>query len=177
MNLDQLSKIFATDLASVLEMILRGTVVYLTLLLLLRFFRREGGALNTPDLLFVVIIADAAQNAIAGDYQTITEGLVLVATILFWNYALDWAGYRFPLIKRLVHAPPLALVKDGRLVPHNLRREMISAEELRAQLRSQGIEDVKEVKQACLEADGQISVIRKDSGDDHRQKPKKSSVG
>ena len=177
MNLDQLSKIFATDLASVLEMMLRGTVVYLTLLLLLRFFRREGGALNTPDLLFVVIIADAAQNAIAGDYQTITEGLILVATILFWNYALDWAAYRLPLIQRLVHAPPLALIKDGRMIRHNLRREMISVDELRSQLRAQGIGDVKEVKQAYLEADGQISVIRKDSRGDHGQKPKKSPVG
>jgi uncharacterized membrane protein YcaP (DUF421 family) len=136
----------------------------------MRLFRREGGTLGLPDLLVVVVIADAAQNAMAGDYQTVTEGVVLVGTIIFWDYALNWLGYHFPRFQRLLRPEPLPLIKNGRLIHHNLRREMITREELLAQLREQGIEDVAEVTKVYLEADGQISVIKNESGTGKRSR-------
>ena len=120
------------------EIFLRGTLTYLFVLVVLRILRREAGALSISDLLVVVLIADAAQNALAAEYKSITEGMFLVATIAFWDYFLDWLSYRVPSINRLVQGTPLLLIKNGRLQWQNMKREMITEEELMAQLREQG---------------------------------------
>ena len=148
------------------EVFLRGTIIYLLLFLLLRIFRREAGAIGISDLLVVVLIADAAQNAMASDYKSITEGAVLVGTIVFWDYFLDWLGYRIPAVRRLLRPAALLLVKDGRLQRRNMRQEMVTEEELMGLLREQGIEKLEEVKKSYLEADGHISVVKKGSSKD-----------
>src|SRR5215216_1163526 len=151
---------------SPLEIVLRGTLVYLLLFFVLRVMRREAGALGISDLLVVVLIADAAQNAMSSEYKSVTEGAVLVGTIIFWDYSLDWLGYRFPSFGRVLRPAPLPLVKDGRALRQNMRRELISMDELMSQLREQGVEHLSEVKRCYLEGDGQVSVIKKDSGGD-----------
>lgn len=88
---------------SLLELILRGSVMYLAVFAAMRVFRRESGALSTADLLVVVLVADAAQNAMASEYHSLTEGAVLVATIFAWNYGLDWLGFHFPGVHRLLN--------------------------------------------------------------------------
>jgi uncharacterized membrane protein YcaP (DUF421 family) len=147
------------------EIILRGTIVYLFLFVLLRLLKRGAGTIGISDLLVVVLIADAAQNAMASEYKSITEGLVLVTTIVGWDYFLDWLGYRFPRIRPLLRPSPSLLIKDGHILRRNLRREMITEEELIEQLREQGVESVEDVKQSYMEGDGRISVITKDSKD------------
>lgn len=151
---------------SLAEIFVRGTLVYLLLFFILRFLRRQAGALGISDLLVVVLIADAAQNGMAGDYKSVTEGAALVGTIAAWDFFLDWLGYRFPALGRLLRPAPLALVEDGRVNRRNLRHELISMDELMSQLREQGVEDVAEVKLCHLEGDGHVSVIKKDSGGD-----------
>ena len=74
------------------EIILRGTLVYLFLFCFLRFLRRETGVIGISDLLVVVLIADAAQNTMSSDYKSVTDGAILVATIIGWDYVLDWQG-------------------------------------------------------------------------------------
>lgn len=148
------------------EIFLRGTFIYLLLFFVLRVLRREAGALGISDLLVVVIIADAAQNAMSSDYKSITEGAVLVGTIIAWDFFIDWLGFRFPAVQRVLRPAPLPLVKDGRVIRQNLRKEMITMEELMSQLREQGVESVEEVKMCRLEGDGHISVIKKNSGGD-----------
>ncbi len=144
---------------NVAEIFLRGTIIYLFLFFVLRLLRREAGALGISDFLVVVLIADAAQNAMASDYKSITEGLLLVGTIVFWDYLLDWLGYRFPLMQRVLRPKPLLLIKDGQLQRRNLKEEMITKEELMGQLREQGVEEIAEVRKCYLEADGHVSVI------------------
>src|SRR5262245_29449805 len=117
------------------EMFLRGTIVYLFLFFLLRLMRREAGSFSLADLLVIVIIADAAQNAMGADYHSITEGVVLVVSIVFWDFALDWLSFRFPRLRPYVRPPPLLLIKKGRLLRPNLRRELITEDELMGQLR------------------------------------------
>lgn len=145
---------------AVAEIIVRGSVVYLVLFTLLRVvLRREAGTIGIADLLLIVLIADAAQNAMANEYRSITDGIILVGTIVFWNYALDWLGYRFPRIHRFIRPPPLPLVKHGRVLWRNMRRELITEEELMSQLRMQGIDDIADVKEAYMEGDGRISIV------------------
>jgi uncharacterized membrane protein YcaP (DUF421 family) len=144
----------------VLELIVRGSVIYVALFILLRvLLKRQSGTLGLTDLLVIVLIADAAQNAMANEYRSITEGLVLVATIIGWSYALDWLGYWCPRVERFIHPPALPLVQAGHLLRHNMRRELVTEEELMSQLREQGIHELTEVKLAYMEGDGRISVI------------------
>ncbi len=143
------------------ELVLRGTAVYWFLFVIFRFaLRRDVGALALADVLLVVLIADAAQNAMAGGYESITDGFILIATIVGWNFLLDWAASRFEPFRRLAEPPPVLLVHRGRLIRSNLRREMMSIEDLKAKLREHGIEKFGEVKRAFMEGDGSVTVIR-----------------
>lgn len=146
-----------------LELVLRGTVIYLGIFFVIRFLlRRDAAALSLPDLLMVVLIADAAQNAMADNYESLTDGAVLVGTIIFWNYALDRLAFHVPYFARFVHPPPLPLVRNGRMLRRNMRDESISEEELMSQLRQAGVDDVAKVKVAHIEGDGRISVIKRE---------------
>src|SRR3954452_3070492 len=161
------AQIFQPD-TSPIEIFVRGSIVYLALFSMLRFvLRREAGTVGMTDLLVLVLIADASQNAMAGNYNSLPDGLLLVATIIFWSFAINWLGYHVPIIGKFVHPPPSNLVRDGKLQRRNMRRELITEEELMSQIRQQGIEDTRLVKVACMEGDGQISIISYDSKNQH----------
>lgn len=153
-----------------LEIFVRGTFMYLGILFLLRaLLRREAGMVSLPDILMIVLLADAAQNGMADDYRSMTDGILLVGTIVFWNFSLDHLAFRFPSFARLIHPPPLPLVHDGRLIRRNLRRESVSDDELWSRLRAQGVEHLSEVKAAYIEANGDITVIKHDKSSGSRQ--------
>jgi len=144
------------------ELIVRGSAMYWFLFLIFRFIiRRDVGSVGIADVLILVIVADASQNALAGEYTSVSDGMVLVATLIFWNVLLDWASYRFPGFRGMAEPKPLELVENGRLLRRNMRREFISEEELWSKLRQAGIESLDEVKRVYIESDGQISVIRR----------------
>jgi uncharacterized membrane protein YcaP (DUF421 family) len=154
---------------SPLELFVRGTLTYFFLFAMFRFIvRRDTGTLGPSDLLVLVIIADAAQNAMAGEYQSVPDGFVLIGTIIGWSYALNWLSFRYVWWRRFVLPRPVCIVKDGVKQDVMLRRELIADEELGEMLREHGIEDIREVKRAYLEPDGNVTVIRKrrDSGSD-----------
>lgn len=151
---------------SVLELMIRGSLVYLALFSVLRLLpSRQIGTLGITDLLVVVLFAEAAQNAMARNYTSITEGAILVGTVIFWSYFLNWLGYKLPKL-RFLNRPPLLLVKNGQLIERHLQRELITADELMSKLRQQGVEFLAEVKFAYMEADGSISIITSDSKTD-----------
>lgn len=144
---------------SLIEIILRGTIMYFGIFILMRLIlKRQTGGISIPDVLLVVLLADAAQNGMAGEYQSITEGLVLVATIIFWNLAIDWLGYHVPFIDRLIRPPPLLLIKDGRVLRRHLRQELVTMDELLSKLREEGVDGPSHVSEAYIEGDGNISV-------------------
>jgi uncharacterized membrane protein YcaP (DUF421 family) len=146
-----------------LELVLRGSAMYWFIYLLFRFLlRRDVGSIAIADILLLVLIADASQNALAGGYTTLSEGALLVATIAGWNYALDWASYRWKFVRWLAEAPPLPLIRRGHVLRANLRHEMLTLDDLHAKLREQGVEDVRQVKAAFMESDGMISIVRYD---------------
>jgi uncharacterized membrane protein YcaP (DUF421 family) len=149
--------------ASPIEIFVRGTVIYLGLFALLRgVLKREAGTVGITDLLVVVLLADAAQNSLAPESKSLPDGLLLVASIVFWAYLLNWLGFRFPTIQKLVHPRPLPLVRDGEMLRRNMRKELVTEDELMTQLRLQGCDDLASVKAAYMEGDGRISVITGD---------------
>ena len=102
---------------SVIETVLRGTVVYFVIFVLLRLvLRGRTGGTTMSDLLVLVLVADAAQNAMADEYRSLANGTVLVATIIGWSFALDWLAYRVPAVERVVHPEKTPLVQNGRLI-------------------------------------------------------------
>jgi uncharacterized membrane protein YcaP (DUF421 family) len=147
---------------SLLEIVVRGTVMYLVMFVLLRVvLKRQSGGVAITDILVVVLIADAAQNGMAGDYSSIPEGILLVGTILFWSFAIDWIAFRVPAIDRFLSPPPLKLIENGRLLRKNLRKEYITEDELMGKVRLKGVKHLSQVQTAYMESDGEISVIEK----------------
>jgi len=147
---------------SLLEMVIRGSIMFLALFALLRVFRRQAGALGIADLLVIVVIADAASNGLHGEGFSITESVVVVATIFAWDWFLDWLGFKSELFRRVIEPEPLKVISNGRIIRKNLASEMITEDELWSQLRLQGIDDLELVKEAHFESGGDFSVIRRD---------------
>lgn len=147
------------------ELVVRGSATFWFLFLIFRFvMRRDVGGLGVADILLLVIVADASQNAMSGGYTTVSEGFILVGTIVAWNWLLDWASYRFRWARRFAQPDRLLLVRDGKPQRRNMHRQYITLEDIEAKLREQGIERMDEVKKAYLEGDGEVSVIRYPSG-------------
>ena len=160
---------------SLVELIVRGSLMYLMILAGFRIFRRDAGSLSVSDLLVVVLIADAAQNGMAGEYKSLTEGVVIVATIFAWNYVLDWLAFRSRFMYWLLHPPSLLLIHNGQIQFRNLRSQLITKDDLLEQLREQGVESVARVKTCFLEGDGRMSVIREDDGEPTGRREKQRS--
>lgn len=161
-----LQKLFTVDWQAVfvpheslLEILIRGTLMFWGMYILLRVFRRQSGSVGIADLLVIVIIADAAQNGMAGDSRSVTEALLLILTIVLWDWVIDWLGFRSAFFSRIFEPQGLLLVKNGRKITRNLESERISDEDLMSQLRQQGVEHLADVKQVILESNGHFSVI------------------
>ncbi|HXE66839.1 MAG TPA: YetF domain-containing protein [Rhodanobacteraceae bacterium] len=145
---------------SPLEILIRGTIMYWCLFLLLRFLlRRDTGSAGISGILFVVLLGDAAQNAMIGNGNTVVDGGLLIATLAAWNYLLDWLGSRIALVARLTDPPAILLVRDGSVIGRNMRRERVTLDEVESQLRKKGLERLDQVKRMYLENDGGFSVI------------------
>jgi uncharacterized membrane protein YcaP (DUF421 family) len=128
---------------------------------MLRFvMRRDAGSVGLADILVIVLIADAAQNGMTGEYKSVAEGFVVVGTIFGWNYFTDWMSYRYSCFARFAEPRAVVLIRHGTVLWNNLRREMITKEELESQLRRNSAQNIAEVKHATLEPDGSISIVR-----------------
>jgi uncharacterized membrane protein YcaP (DUF421 family) len=150
----------------IIETVIRGVLMYLVVLVLLRYLQRGKTSPSMPDLLVLVLIADAAQNAMSAEYNSIANGAVLVATIVGTSFILDWLAFRFERVRKFVHPDPRPLIEDGKLIQRELASQLISRSELDTQLRLQGVQDPSEVKAAYLEGTGEMSVIKAEKGEE-----------
>lgn len=149
---------------SLLELVLRGTLMYFVLFILLRLVRkRQAGGIGTTDLLVIVLLVEVSGPGFAAKHHSVVEGAVLVATVLMWSHFIEWVAHRFPAIENLLREPALLLIENGQMLRKNMRAELVTTEELMAQLRENGVEDPADVKRACMEANGSISVIKMDA--------------
>lgn len=147
---------------SLLEIILRGVVVYVGLCLLLRIvLKRQAGRVALSDLLVVTLVAGICRNPMVADAYSIPDGLGVVAVVLISSYAVDWFSYYSPFVHRLVHPTRVQLIKHGEILRDNLRHELMTESQLLSQLRHKGVADPAAVEEAWIESSGEISVIRK----------------
>ena len=158
---------------SLLEIAVRGTMIYLMLFATMRFLpRRTIGGMGPADLLVVVLIADAVQNGMSDDYKSVTEGVVLAFTIFFWAFVIDWLDHRFPHWN-IAEGKPLLLISNGKLMRENMRRQQITEEEVMSQLRQHGHDSPRKVVRAFLEGDGRISVLTHMSREEEAPQPRR----
>lgn len=144
----------------VLEIVVRGSIIYLVLFFGLRvLLKREAAGLGISDLLVVVLIADAVQNGMAGEYTSVADALVLAATILGWAWLISFIAFHMPRLRRLFEAKPLLLIEDGKLIEEAVASELLTPAEIMGQLREQGVEKIEDVKKAYIESNGIITVI------------------
>lgn len=160
MNLTYLNLIALFEIeSSILTLFLRASILYLGILVLMRILpRRTGGELAVTDLIFVILIAEGASHAL-GDYTSVTEGFIVIVSLMFWNYMVNMLSYHIPFIEKLVAAPPIQIVKNGKLLRKNMRQEYLTEEELIDSIRKEGLQSVDEIKYAFIESDGKISIV------------------
>jgi uncharacterized membrane protein YcaP (DUF421 family) len=171
MDVDALG-LFLQDLfvpgTSLVEKIVRPVAVYVFLIVILRIGgRRELGQLNAFDLVVLLTLANAVQNAIIGDDNSLIGGFIGGATLVLLNLGVNWYLYRHPTLDRRIEGEPVLLVKDGQLVRENLQRELITEEELLSAIHRQGVERIEACAEVILEASGPIPVLaRQPSADE-----------
>ena len=144
---------------NVLELVVRGVVVYAALLVALRVFgKREVGQFTLYDLVFILLVANALQPAMTGPDSSLTGGLVLILALVVANFIAGRLDH-LPAIHRLFTPAPAVIIKEGKFIPHVLEREGVTEDECEMAIREHGLDGVREVKLGVLEPDGSISVV------------------
>lgn len=147
---------------SILEKVIRSAVIYFFVLIAFRFAgKREVGQLTPFDLVVLLIISNVVQNAVIGPDNSLSGGIIGATTILVLNYLVVRIAYRSPKMRHILEPSPTLLIHGGRVLHQNLKKELITMEDLDAALRMNGILDYQLVQVAVLEENGNISVIPK----------------
>jgi uncharacterized membrane protein YcaP (DUF421 family) len=146
--------------SSLADVAVRTSIVYLFLVVALRLAgKREIGRLSILDLIVLLVIADAVQNAMVGENTSLAGGLVAAGTLVVLDRLIKLGADRSPRLRNLLESEPRLLVRDGRVLRKALREEGVDEDELAAALRAHGLSDVENVAVAVLETDGSISVV------------------
>src|SRR5579872_2785497 len=152
------------------EKLLRTLVVYLFLLIGLRLAgKRELGQFNPFDLVVLLLLSNTLQNAIIGNDNSLSGGLLGAGVLLAVNYAVVRFLYRHPMIERWVEGDPDVLVEDGECIGHRMERELITRDQLEAAARRQGIESLDRVRQCRLETGGALTFIERQPTDEEER--------
>ena len=145
---------------SIAEKLLRSVAVYTFLLVAFRLCgKRQLGQLSAFDLVVLLIISNVVQNAVIGNDNSLGGGLLGATTILLLNLLVAYVSFRFRRADRVIEHSPTMLVRHGRILRENLRRERLGPRDLRAALRHHGVISIRDIRYAFLEEDGHVSVI------------------
>ena len=149
-----------TLLLPIWNIILRTVTVYFFILFGLRLTgKREIGQMTIFDLVLLLLIANAVQNAMVGPDNSLIGGVLAAATLLVVNMAVARLRLRWPRLRRFIEGSPTLLILRGEVISRHLRREGLDEETLETALREHGVTDLSEVEMAVLETDGSISVV------------------
>lgn len=145
----------------IVNLMLRGAVVFLSVLLLLRISgKRQLGQMSASEFVAILLISNAVQNSMNGGDNSLVGGLVLAIVLIALSWLVSWLTYRSVFLSSVFEGTPTLLIHNSRLVRANLRKEKLNNSDLKVLLRKQGIHDFATVKTAILEADGTLSVTK-----------------
>jgi len=150
------------DLHELAMTALRATAIYVFLLVVVRVLgKRTVGSATAFDFMVALILSEVVDEPIYGDVPLV-QGLVVLGVVAGWHAVNSYLSYRSPRFDRLAGGEPTVLVKNGAIMRDGMRSERMNEEELWSLLRLQGIEDLRDIKEATLEPDGLLSVIKTD---------------
>lgn len=153
----------------VLEKIIRPIIVYLFLVIAMRLAgKRELAQLSTLDLIVMLTLSNAVQNAIIGNDNSVSGGVIGATSLLLANYLATRIMFRHPTIDRVLEGEPTPLVEHGQMLRHNMDREMITEEELMSAIRRQGIDHLSDVEKVILETGGTMSIFQREPTQEER---------
>lgn len=148
------------SLSTVFDILLRTTAIYLVILIGLRLAgKREIGQMTVFDLVVLLLISNAVQNAMVGPDTSLVGGILAAVVLLVINALVARLRLKWPRLRHWVEGTPTLLALHGEMIPEHLRREGVDEETLLAALREHGIADLSSVEMAVLETDGSISVV------------------
>jgi len=134
--------------------------IYLFIVIAIRLFgKKELAQLSVVDMVFILLISNAVQNAMVGPDSTLSGGLVAATTLFIMNYVFKYLQYRFPKFGKIVEGDATMLIYKGEILETHLKMAKITKDELMEAVREHGVASVKEVDLAILEVDGNISVL------------------
>lgn len=143
-----------------LLIIITSAAVYIFIILFLRLFgKKELAQLSVFDLVFVLLISNAVQNAMVGENSTLWGGLTAAGTLFIINYIIKLILYFFPKLGTIVQGKEILLVYKGQIKNENLRKTRITIDELKEAMREHGVSEIRKIDLAVLEVDGNISII------------------
>lgn len=146
-----------------LDIVLRSLAVYLFMVIAIRLTgRKELSQLNTSDVVLILLISNAVQNAMVGPDTTLQGGLLAAAALFLANFLLKKFLFRNRKLREFILQKPEVLVHDGKVDQAALHKLDLSLDELREAMREHGVEDFYHVKLAMFEMDGNISIITDD---------------
>jgi uncharacterized membrane protein YcaP (DUF421 family) len=143
-----------------LRIIFSTLVIYLFIVIAIRLFgKKELAQLSVVDMVFILLISNAVQNAMVGPDSSLSGGLVAASTLFIMNYLFKLLQYKFPKFGKIVEGNATMLVYKGKVLDLNLKKAEITYEELLEAVREHGVASPQEVDLAILEVDGNISVL------------------
>lgn len=149
-----------------LNIVLRSLCVYLFMVAGIRIFgKNQLSQLNAGDVVLLLLISNAVQNAMVGENTSLQGGLVAASVLFLANFLLKKLMFKNPAVKSFLESDPVILVRDGKVLRENLAKAEISMDELEESIREHGVEKVEEVKLSVMEVDGNISVISENETD------------
>jgi len=145
------------------EIIIRALAVYFFMIIAIRIFgKKELAQLSVIDLVFILLISNAVQNAMVGPDTSLQGGLIAATALFAANYTLKRLLYKSKRLSNWVQGSSVKLIYKGQVDILNCAKAEITTEELEAAVREHGAKDIKDVDLAMLEVDGNISVISND---------------
>ena len=142
------------------HIIISTTSVYLFIIIALRLLgKTELAQLSITDLIFVLLISNAVQNAMVGSDTSLSGGLLAAGVLFIINFILKKLEYKFPGLKGIIEGEPVILIYKGRINEVNCKKNGIIKDELLQAIREHGSHSIEEVDSLILEADGNISVV------------------
>jgi uncharacterized membrane protein YcaP (DUF421 family) len=146
-----------------INIILRSLAVYVFIILAIRLFgKKELSQLSITDLVLILLISNAVQNAMVGPDSSLSGGLVAALTLFVLNYLIKIVSFKSKLFSKFLEGEPVMLVYKGFIKHKNLQNQKITVEEIEAVAREHGVKSIKDAELIMLEKDGSISVITKE---------------
>lgn len=147
-----------------MDSVLRAAAIYLAIVVLFRLTgKRTLAQITTLDLVLLLIISEASQQALLGDDFSVTTAVIVITTLLAIDRTADYLRWRSRTANRLLEGEPVVLVHDGKPLPDILRRERLNPEDILMEARQKhGLMRMDQIRYAILETSGAISVVSTD---------------